>query len=409
MEDALAVARQNEKAKQTFFSNMSHDMRTPLNAIIGLSDLAEEHVNEPQRMAEYLKKINTSSHQLLNLINDILDMSRMEQGKVELNNQPIDLTACAEDCLDAFRFQAEREKKTLLTHMEVQDPHVWGDSFRITQILNNLLSNALKFTSEGDTVSFTLQQMDRGEYAKFKFVVADTGIGISQEFLPHLFEPYMRELRFSAKQAAGTGLGMPITHNLVVQMNGEIQVESEPGKGSVFTVVLPFALAENRKPDENGTEPKEKPERVDLAGRCVLLAEDNEVNMEITTELLLMNDVKVVQAWNGAEAVERFRESDPFTFDAILMDMQMPELDGCEAARQIRALPRADAQKVPIIAVTANAFAEDIAATTAAGMNAHISKPIDFAILCKTLAKLIKDRPGEQRPLAEPRKEDEMS
>ena len=395
LEDALAVARQNEKAKQAFFSNMSHDMRTPLNAIIGLSELAEEHVNEPQRMAEYLKKINTSSHQLLNLINDILDMSRMEQGKVVLNNRQINIKDCVEDCLDAFRFQAEQEKKSLKISIDVQDPCIYGDSFRITQILNNLLSNALKFTSEGDSVSFTLQQMDRGEYAKFKFVVADTGIGISKEFLPHLFEPYMRELRFSAKQAAGTGLGMPITHNLVVQMNGEIQVESEPGKGSVFTVVLPFVLAENEKANvsKKTTEEPDKPDLQALTGRRILLAEDNEVNMEITTELLAMNDVQVVQAWNGAEAVERFSESEPFTFDAILMDIQMPEMDGCEAAKKIRALHRPDARKVPIIAVTANAFAEDIAATTAAGMNAHVSKPIDFSILCKTLGRLMEKRP----------------
>lgn len=384
LEDALELAHRNESAKQSFFSSMSHDMRTPLNAIVGLSELASRY-DDADRLKEYLRKINSASRQLLNLINDILDMSRMEQGKVMLNNHEFDLRACLEECLEAFRFQAHTQKKTLDVKLDLEPARLLGDPARINQILNNLLSNAFKFTPEGGTIRLHVTQIDKGDYAKYKIVVADTGIGMSAEFLPHLFEPYSREMRFSAKQSIGTGLGMSITKNLVSQMNGELQVESEQGKGTTFTLVLPFAVIADRKA---AAPVASAPEVYRLEGRRILLAEDNEVNMEITTELLQLNGVEVTQAWSGREAVAAFEKSELFQFDAILMDMQMPEMDGCEAARQIRALPRPDAPVVPIIAVTANAFAEDIAATSAAGMNAHVSKPIDFGHLCRTLGRL---------------------
>ena len=389
LEDALEIARKNEVSKQSFFSNMSHDMRTPLNAIIGLSDLAAGHVEDPEKVREYLKKINFSSRQLLGLINDILDMSRMEQGKLVLNSKEFDLKQCMEECVGSFRFQAEAARKTLTLQMDVRDAQVMGDPFRIGQVMNNLLSNAVKFTREGDSIRVTVTQMEAapGQLCKYRLVIADTGIGMSKEYLPHLFEPYSREMRFGERQAVGTGLGMPITQSIVTQMNGEIHVESAPGEGTTFTIILPFAIAHKQAQAAEAADGGE--EAFSLEGRRILLAEDNEVNMEITTELLQMNGVAVTQAWNGAEAVERFREADAFAFDAILMDMQMPVMDGCEAARRIRALRRPDARKVPIVAVTANAFAEDIAATSAAGMDAHVSKPIDFAHLVKVLRECI--------------------
>ena len=389
LEDALEIARKNEVSKQSFFSNMSHDMRTPLNAIIGLSDLAAGHVEDPEKEREYLKKINFSSRQLLGLINDILDMSRMEQGKLVLNSKEFDLKQCMEECVGSFRFQAEAARKTLTLQMDVRDAQVMGDPFRIGQVMNNLLSNAVKFTREGDSIRVTVTQMEAapGQLCKYRLVIADTGIGMSQEYLPHLFEPYSREMRFGERQAVGTGLGMPITQSIVTQMNGEIHVESAPGEGTTFTIILPFAIAHKQAQAAEAADGGE--EAFSLEGRRILLAEDNEVNMEITTELLQMNGVAVTQAWNGAEAVERFREAEAFAFDAILMDMQMPVMDGCEAARRIRALRRPDARKVPIVAVTANAFAEDIAATSAAGMDAHVSKPIDFAHLVKVLRECI--------------------
>ena len=389
LEDALEIARKNEVSKQSFFSNMSHDMRTPLNAIIGLSDLAAGHVEDPEKVREYLKKINFSSRQLLGLINDILDMSRMEQGKLVLNSKEFDLKQCMEECVGSFRFQAEAARKTLTLQMDVRDAQVMGDPFRIGQVMNNLLSNAVKFTREGDSIRVTVTQMEAapGQLCKYRLVIADTGIGMSREYLPHLFEPYSREMRFGERQAVGTGLGMPITQSIVTQMNGEIHVESAPGEGTTFTIILPFAIAHKQAQAAEAADGGE--EAFSLEGRRILLAEDNEVNMEITTELLQMNGVAVTQAWNGAEAVERFREAEAFAFDAILMDMQMPVMDGCEAARRIRALRRPDARKVPIVAVTANAFAEDIAATSAAGMDAHVSKPIDFAHLVKVLRECI--------------------
>lgn len=386
LEEALEASRRSEKNKHAFFSNMSHDMRTPLNAIIGLSELVQQNLDDPEKISGYMDRINLSSRQLLGLINDILDMSRMEQGKVALDYQQFNLRKCVEDCASTFRLQAQVEEKELETFFDMEDETVLGDSFRISQIMNNLISNAMKFTGKGDRISVSVTQLAHQDAAKYKIVVEDTGVGMSEDFLPQLFEPYARETRFGVKKVAGTGLGMPIVKNLVTQMSGQIYVDSEAGKGTTFTIVIPFTAVKEEK-EEKKEQPAGLP-GTSLEGKTVLLAEDNEVNMEIATEILTMSGIKILQAWNGLEAVERFKESPPFSIDAILMDMQMPRMDGCEAARTIRALLRPDAGTVPVIAVTANAFAEDIAATTAAGMNAHVSKPIDFAVLLQTLEEL---------------------
>ena len=386
LENALASSRQSEKTKQAFFSNMSHDMRTPLNGIIGLTEVAKKHVEEPEQVRDYLEKITVSGRQLLGLINDILDMSRLEQGKVVLDDRQFDLKDCIEDCTAPFRVQAEEEGKDFRVTCRLERPVVLGDPFRLSQIMNNLLSNAFKFTQRGDSIGVEVCQLDFQSRAKYRIVVQDTGLGMSKEFLPQIFEPYARETRFSAGQVVGTGLGMPIVKSLVTQMSGQIQVESTLGAGTTFTLDLPFQAVGGAvvpSADQGMAEP------VSLEGKHILLAEDNAVNMEIAAELLAMYGMKVTQAWDGREAVEVFTASLPYTFDAILMDMQMPNLDGCAAARQIRALSRPDAATVPILAVTANAFAEDIAATRAAGMNGHISKPIDFSALCLTLGRLL--------------------
>ena len=394
LEDALQLAKQNEQSKQAFFRNMSHDMRTPLNAILGSSELARQHLDEPQRAAGYLDRIDSSGRYLLGLINDILEMARVEHGQVQLESRPFDLRKCVDDCLAAFRIQAGREGKALRENFAAGPETVVGDERRIQQILNNLLSNAFKFTPAGGEITLSVRQTEPGEYGRYEFAVADTGIGMSPEFLRRIFEPYAREMRFGDRAASGTGLGMSITRSLAALMGGEIQVESEPGKGSRFTVVLPLPSAEPGQ-DEPAAEAAARAAAragagaFTLEGLSLLLAEDNEINMEITTEMLAARGVRVAQAFDGAEAVELFRQSAPFAFDAVLMDMQMPGLDGCAAARQIRALPRADAQSVPIIAVTANAFAEDVAATAAAGMDAHISKPIDFKKLAQALEQLL--------------------
>lgn len=385
LEESLILARRNEQSKQAFFSAMSHDMRTPLNAILGMTELAKQRLDDSNALVHCLEKIQSSGKFLLELINDILDMSRMEQGKLTLDNRRFDLRDCVEECLGNFRLQAQEEGKTLECTFQVEDTLLMGDDFRVRQILNNLLSNGVKFTPKGGRVSLTVEQVQVGDVAQYRFVVSDTGIGMSPEFLQRLFEPYAREMRFSAQQAAGTGLGMAITKNLVSQMEGEIHVESTPGEGTTFTVLLPFAVL--REPEKADASSKTQTVFT-LQGLRVLLAEDNELNREIASEMLETLGVIVTQAVDGQEAVERFEESTPGDFDAILMDMQMPRLDGCKAARAIRALDRADAKTVPIIAVTANAFSEDVAATAAAGMNAHVTKPIDYGQLEQLLKKL---------------------
>ncbi len=382
LKDSLESAQRSEKAKQSFFSSMSHDMRTPVNAIIGMTELVARTLDDRKRAAGYLEKIRFSARQLKSLIDDVLNMSRMEQGKFALNNREIDLGQCLTECLSPYHVQAEMEGKTLRVDMAVENAWVISDPLRLAQLMNNLLSNAFKFTTRGDTVTVSVSQVEKGDVIKYKIVVSDTGTGISREFLPHLFEPYTRETRFSARHVAGTGLGMPITKNLVEQMNGEIRVESTLGEGSTFTIILPFTAA---KPEQHVEEGDAEPDMELLRGVRVLIAEDNMVNMELAAEMLSMNGLEVTQAWNGREAVETFAASAPFFFHAVLMDMQMPEMDGCEAAQRIRAMDRPDAKSVPIIAVTANAFAEDIASTTAAGMDAHIAKPIDFRYLFKIL------------------------
>ena len=391
LETSLEASRQSEKSKQAFFSNMSHDMRTPLNAIIGISELASKAVDNPEKISEYLDKINLSSRQLLELINDILDMSRMEQGKVVLNTQKFDLKKCINDCCENFRFQAEKDSKAFEINFNIENSKVMGDPFRVSQVINNLLSNAFKFTSANDSVKVEVSQLEKGDYSKYKIVVSDTGLGMSEDFLKKVFEPYARETRFSTKKIAGTGLGMAIVKNLVDQMNGHIYVESRLGDGSAFTVTLPFITDEEEEILAQESTKNDNKKAFSLEGKNILLAEDNMINMEVATEILSMNGINIVQAWNGKEAVEIFKKSKEFEFDAILMDMQMPEMGGCDAAKAIRALNRSDAGKVPIIAVTANAFAEDISATAEAGMNAHISKPIDFNILCGTLEELINE------------------
>ena len=392
LQNALESSHRSEADKNAFFSNMSHDMRTPLNAIIGLSELAQHNLDDQSKLKTLLEKILFSGQQLLHLVNDVLEISRMEQGHISLDYHPIDLQQCVDDCVEIFRHQAKKEEKNLSLACDLHHRMVLGDASRISQILNNLLSNAFKYSEPGASITVRLTENSSDKHSSYELSVQDTGIGMSQEFLTHVFEPYARETRFSARSVVGTGLGMAIVHSLVKRMDGEIRVASELGQGSTFTVTLPLqAITEPE--DADCTEHVELPMQTessafDLRGKKLLIAEDNEINMEIATEILSMNGVQVVQAWDGQQAVEIFSASQPHEFDAILMDMQMPNMNGCQAAQAIRTLERADATTIPIIAVTANAFPEDIAKTQAAGMNAHIVKPIDFTVLCQLLQSL---------------------
>ena len=395
-EDALESIKKTTESKSMFFSSMSHDMRTPLNGIIGLSELAGKHIDEPEKVEEYLKKINSSSKQLLSLINDILDMSKMEYGKLETNDEPFDLRASIEDYIAPLELQAHKDNKDFIYEYEVEHNLVCGDFPRIGQILNNIISNAIKYTPAKGTIAFSVKEVvHMGSVSKYQFTVADTGFGMTDEFLQKIFVPFERDMRFGARKAMGTGLGMTIVKNLVTQMNGDITINSEVNKGTCVIITLPLNLqGECKKCGELCKLGVIKPkltdgETVDFTGHKILVAEDNEINMEIVTELLSMKGIEVIQAWNGREAVEAFEKSAIGEISLVLMDMQMPEMDGCEATQAIRSLKRGDASRVPIIAVTANAFAEDISATTAAGMNAHISKPINFKALEKTMAEFI--------------------
>lgn len=401
LESSLEAAKKSARDRIIFFSHVSHDMRTPLNAVIGLSDLALEHENDPGKMGEYLRKIRQAAKQLLSLINDILDISRIEQrGEGAVDNRPSDLVRCVEECGEMFADQARKEEKTLTVSCQVRSRVANCDPFRISQIINNLVSNALKYSGAGASISLTLRQLEHGaEEGKYQIVVEDTGFGMSEEFQKQIFQPFTRETTFTPVTTVGTGLGMPIVKNLVQQMGGEITVRSRLGEGSTFTVTLPLTPADA---PEEGTAGEERagaettPGEHPLAGKRILVAEDNEINMEIAVEFLTMMGAEVMQAKNGQEAVEQFAQSAPGSVDVILMDMQMPVMDGCEASRRIRDMDRPDGRTVIIVAVTANAFAEDVARTREAGMDGHLAKPIDFQALVQLLRTLGESEKGRQ-------------
>ena len=388
LRESLLVAQKQADAKSDFLSRMSHDMRTPMNAIIGLSELARRHIGNDEQVMQDLEKIDLSSRHLLRLINDILDMSKIEQGKLELHDETFQLTAHLKEVISIFEGQAARDRKELCTAIQIQNDSVCADSLRLDQIINNILSNAVKFTQPGGKIEIIAEELPSTYegYGSYRFTFRDNGIGMSAEFLKKIFLPFEQEQSFLQKKVSGTGLGMPIVKNIVQMMNGQIDVSSEPGKGSVFVVTLPLRLAE---PAKTVPVPQQPDSSVSFIGKRILLAEDNEINMEIASELLQMEGAEVVPAWNGKEAVERFSASEPGYYSAILMDIQMPEMDGYTAARTIRALPRPDAADIPILAMTANAFADDVAHSREAGMNEHIAKPIDIQKLCAVLKRYL--------------------
>ena len=390
LQEALEAAKKGTRAKSDFFSRMSHDMRTPLNAIIGCCQLAKKSCaqGDLDQVGSSLKKIEFAGDQLLGLINDILELSRAEAGRSTVEAKPFDLRTLLNNTVEIFQVRATDENKELVTSLDLEQTMVLGDQQKLSQILNNLLSNAIKYTNPGDTIRLEVKQFAFQKFNKYQIIVEDTGVGMSETFLEHLFEPYSRETSFSPHSTVGTGLGMPIVKSLVQQLSGEISVESTLGVGSKFTVTIPLPSSEETA--EHPSTPRQAP--FDWTGRQILVAEDNDLNREILTELLEELGVRVLAATEGMDAVRVFAATKPYSVDVILMDMQMPEMDGCQAATAIRGLDREDAGWVPIIAVTANAFAEDIDKTTKAGMNAHVSKPIDFTLLAQTIQKCVAER-----------------
>ena len=391
--EAVRQADASSAAKTEFYSRMSHDMRTPMNGILGLVTLSRDE-QSPQVLRENIRKIGEAGNYLLGLINDTLDLSKLESKKLELKPTPFHASEFMDSLNDMLRPSLEEKDITfeIVNHGVRLDVYPLADELRLRQVFMNLLSNAIKFTPAGGAINLTLET--RGEetnLAHDRFILRDTGVGMSREFMQTgLFHPFSQEHNSLTTQYAGSGLGLAIVKNLVELMHGTITVESQPGEGTTFTLDLDFTLldADRARREISGARQPVTPPK--LAGRTILLCEDNDLNAEIAARLLTHVGARTVRAVNGLDAVERFSKSAPGTFDAILMDIRMPVMDGISAARRIRALDRPDAQTVPIIAMTANAYLEDREQTKAAGMNAHLAKPIDTQALYRTLNGLLR-------------------
>ncbi len=386
----LAVQRETKAnlAKREFLFNMSHDIRTPMNAIIGFTALAQTHIDDRGQVEDYLKKISVSSQHLLSLINDVLDMSRIESGKVTLEAKPVHLPELVHELRDIIQAVVSKKDLSLtLDTVGVENEDVIADPLRLEQILINVLANAVKFTPDGGQIGLWIVQKDTAPagYADFEFHIKDNGIGMSEEFQKHIFEQFARERTSTVSKIQGTGLGMAITKSLVDMMGGRITVKSEQGKGSEFTISLRFPIGEAKT---GQTPPAAKASA--FTGKKLLVVEDNELNLEIASTLLKEAGFAVDTAENGKIAVEKVEAASADRYDLILMDIQMPEMDGYEATRRIRALPDAKKAALPIVAMTANAFEDDRKNALHAGMNGHIAKPLDIQKLFQVLSELLK-------------------
>ena len=386
----LAVQRETKAnlAKREFLFNMSHDIRTPMNAIIGFTALAQTHIDDRGQVEDYLKKISVSSQHLLSLINDVLDMSRIESGKVTLEAKPVHLPELVHELRDIVQaVVSEKDLSLTLDTVGVENEDVIADPLRLEQILINVLANAVKFTPDGGQISLWIVQKDTAPagYADFEFHIKDNGIGMSEEFQKHIFEQFARERTSTVSKIQGTGLGMAITKSLVDMMGGRITVKSEQGKGSEFTISLRFPIGEAKTEQ---TPPAAKASA--SAGKKLLVVEDNELNLGIASTLLKEAGFEVDTAENGKVAVEKVEAASADRYDLILMDIQMPEMDGYEATRRIRALPDTKKAALPIVAMTANAFEDDRKNALRAGMNGHIAKPLDIQKLFQVLSELLK-------------------
>ena len=376
-------------AKTEFLQRMSHDIRTPINGICGMIEVAEYYADNLDKQAECRKKIRDASHLLLELINEVLDMGKLESGEVVLEQQPFDL----QDIMDEVLVVIEKlalEQGLTLTRENFQVTH-WkliGSAGHVKRLLMNIMSNAVKYNKEHGTISIRCQELPSKEEgtALLEFICEDTGIGMSEAYQKKIFEPFTQENTGAQSKYGGSGLGMPITKDLVEKMNGTIDFESEEGKGTTFIIRIPFVIDQIQEEKAKLNDSAGKPS---IQGYRLLLIEDNELNMEIAEFLLEKEGAVVTKAWNGKEAVELFSESATGEYDAILMDMMMPVMDGYQAARTIRAMDREDAKTIPIIAMTANAFTEDRIKSREAGMNAHISKPLDLDLVVEVINKTV--------------------
>ena len=390
--ELLAAAKKAEaanEAKTEFLQRMSHDIRTPINGICGMVNMADHYADDMEKQTEYRTKVKEASNLLLELVNDVLDMSKLESGEVVLEESPFNLSKIFEEVLVVIeQIAAEQNIRIVWEKKEIKHRALIGSPRYVKRVMMNILSNAVKYNRENGQIHISCREIpsEQPETTTMEFVCRDTGIGMTEEFQKYVFEPFAQEHTGSRTKFTGTGLGMPITKKLVEKMGGTITFESEKGVGTTFVIQVPFKIDMDADKREEQTDVSEN----SIKGLHILLAEDNELNMEIAEFVLQNEGADVIKAWNGQEAVELFRNSKPGEFNVILMDIMMPVVNGYEATKMIRSLDREDAKKIPIIAMTANAFTEDRIKAKAAGMDEHIAKPVDVELLIKVIHKLVK-------------------
>ena len=389
--ELLIAAKKAEvanRAKTEFLQRMSHDIRTPINGICGMVDMAEHYADDVEKQSEYREKVKSASHLLLEMLNDVLDMSKLESGEVMLEEIPLNLSSIFEEVLVVIeQMAAEQNIRIMWEEKEIIHRNLIGSPGYVKRILMNILSNAVKYNKENGNIYISCREIvsDQPEMTMIEFTCRDTGIGMTEAFQKQIFEPFAQEHAGSRTKFAGTGLGMPITKKLVEKMGGTISFESKEGAGTTFVIRIPFKIDQ----DADEREEQEDVSGKSIKGLHILLVEDNDLNMEIAEFMLQNEGAAVSKAWNGQEAVEIFRNSVPGEFDVILMDIMMPVMNGYEATKMIRSMDREDAKVIPIIAMTANAFTEDRLRVKEAGMNEHIAKPIDIKLLVKVIHEFV--------------------
>ena len=385
---AAKKAEAANEAKTEFLQRMSHDIRTPINGIRGMVNMADHYADDMEKQTEYRTKVKEASNLLLELVNDVLDMSKLESGEVVLEESPFNLSSIFREVFNVIeQMAAEQNIQIVWEKKEIIHRDLIGSPMYVKRVMMNILSNAVKYNRENGQIYISCReiQSEQPEMTIMEFVCRDTGIGMTDEFQKHIFEPFAQEHTGSRTKFTGTGLGMPITKKLVEKMGGTVTFESEKGVGTTFVIRVPFKI----DPDADKREEQKDVSEKSIKGLHILLAEDNELNMEITEFVLQNEGADLTKAWDGQEAVELFRNSEPGEFDVILMDIMMPVMDGYEAAKMIRSLDREDAKEIPIIAMTANAFTEDRIKAKAAGMDEHVAKPVDVELLIKVIHKLV--------------------
>ena len=389
---SAAAAEAANKAKSAFLFNMSHDIRTPMNAIIGYAELSRNHLHEPDKLSEYLSNIRTCGQKMLSIIDNILEIARIENNQIVLEESICNIEESFDSCIVMFNTAVQEKHQTITVHKQVANPYVYIDSSHLSEIVLNVISNAIKYTGQNGKIDCCLTQKphEDADWCYMEISIADNGIGMSEEFQAHIFESFSREHSSTISGIEGTGLGMGIVKNLVDLMHGMIEIQSSPGKGSTFTICIPCRTARKEEAEPRKSS-SDRPQKT-LAGKRILLAEDNDLNAEIAIELLSEEGLLVDRVSNGVACVEKLEKAAPDFYDLILMDIQMPVMNGYDATRKIRQLEDPFRSSIPIIAMTANAFAEDRQKALFVGMNDHVAKPVDMNVLIPVLEKHIRTK-----------------